>query len=120
MKFKVQILYHNFKNCVFLCLNQRIFKVVLLFSYQASYFAVLSFANSSFILSLSFLLVKNFFNSFRDLFSVTTYSCYHTHSTLSSIIFIFSSIIISQSFLRKNNTEKEGFEPSHRANDLHP
>ena len=66
------------------------FKVVLLFSYQGFVF---SFENAYLYYHISKLLSRTFFKNF--------------------FFFIFQIRV-------KNITEKEGFEPSHRANDLHP
>ena len=70
----------------------RIFRVVLLFSYQgvADFFC----ASACYIISRLELFVNSFFTFF------------------SKIYYIIAN--------RKNVTEKEGFEPSRRMNDLHP
>ena len=85
---------------------------VSLFSYQGS----LSF-DSSFILSLSFSFVKNFFKFFQNFLMAFVIRClsatrllYHIHFWMSSTFlkfFIFSKI-------QKLQAEKEGFEPSRR------
>ena len=108
----------------------RIFRVVLLFNYQAS-------------LKRSRLFLTDSFLRQRDIY-------YHAFSKLSTLFlsfFIFlqtlvfrpfcrkdsqsgnqTSVVLSTTFERKKTqydvthcvTEKEGFEPSRRANDLHP
>ena len=94
-----------------------------LFSYQGSFFVAVSAATSLlyqalFCLSRTFL---TFFKSFL-MFFFQTYS-----ASIDSIIdfrycqelfYFFEFFILFKRF--KKNTEKEGFEPSHRANGLHP
>ena len=87
------------------------------FTVQLSWFSV--FFDSSDILSHRFELVKNFFQLFFNFFSVvfvlfvlfaTAISDYHIFPCLSRTFFGF--------FI--NRAEKEGFEPSHGVNRLHP
>ena len=123
----------------------RIFRVVLLFSYQCSFcFQSLIFISfvrcaddlfclrqrdiyyhTHFNLSSTFF---NFFNSLCQLIScdnihyvITTFiTCQHSFShllTLTSQPFNKSFICCSTSMPQ---TEKEGFEPSRRSRDLHP
>ena len=99
------------------------FKDMSLFSYQGSWFVAFSAATSLlyqtlFCLSRTFL---TFFKSFFDvLFSnlLSEYWFYHWFSLLSRTFLFFWIFYFIQAI--QKNTEKEGFEPSHRANGLHP
>ena len=83
------------------------------FTVQLSWFSV--FFDSSDILSHRFELVKNFFSTFLSVvfvlfFFATAILDYHIFPCLSRTFFGF--------FI--NRAEKEGFEPSHGVNRLHP
>ena len=121
----------------------RIFRVALLFIYQGSTLIrincfVFSLRRNSDILSHSVICVKSFLNFF-DLFLQAClslfcgrFSFYHCAFCLSRCFLYYfqhlqpldrlgekMNLNLSRSFLT-NETEKEGFEPSRRVNDLHP
>ena len=106
-------IFRSFKNLKLLELSRMCFTVQL-----SRFSAFLSNSNSD-ILSCCFLFVKNFFNFFQSLFCrfiflSTAYLFYHR---LSFFVKNFFQLFPSCSVIE---TEKEGFEPSRRANDLHP
>ena len=96
------------------CLVQRIFEdciCVSLFSYQGSHlFTVVR--DSLFTISLSKPFVNNFFIFFKSLtrFFDSSYRLSHLSLDVNSYFYFFQN----------KRTEKEGFEPSHRANGLYP
>ena len=99
------------------------FKDMSLFSYQGSWFVAFSAATSLlyqtlFCLSRTFLTFSKVF--FDVLFSnlLSEYWFYHWFSLLSRTFLFFWIFYFIQAI--QKNTEKEGFEPSHRANGLHP
>ena len=92
-----------------------------LFSYQSSLFVVsVFFRSNSDILSHVFLFVKNFFQVLLKQFFMSFNQLYYYINKFSICQELFSFLFNSKLFFKKQRTEKEGFEPSHRANDLHP
>ena len=96
-----------------------IFKVVSLFNYQFSFYL---FRNSLFIISHFVLFVKNFFHFFsskhfilQSLFTTTSFILSHRHAIVNNFFISFFTL-----FSSKKRTEKAGFEPARRANDLYP
>ena len=84
------------------------FEVVLLFSYQDA---------SAVPTQLPYVITSEI--SCQQLISVNFY-CIHSDNTIRIIGALSDTTFIFAWKRAKNKTEKEGFEPSHRANDLHP
>ena len=108
----------------------RIFKVVLLFSYQCSIgfrLAVLSGISCD---SFNRISLKSTFVNMFFIFSIcyTKLSIYYINNFIDPIICNDSQSILAQNVYYINKlllmyillTEKEGFEPSRRVTDLHP
>ena len=95
------------------------------FTVQLSRFLSFFSRDSFYIISKLFLFVKNFFNFFQSFLSVVVVfrDSYirlpHLHQLVNNF-FIFSLGFYISVKAQRKKAEKEGFEPSHGANRLHP
>ena len=99
------------------------FKDMSLFSYQGSFFVAVSAATSLLYQTL-FCLSRTFLTFFKSFFKVLSQLTQRVlilslfFAVVNNFFQLFEFFIFFCLF--RKNTEKEGFEPSHRVNGLHP